>query len=247
LNLTFRAEGRHARLFIRSATRLGHRDKVGPWLLAQCQDVDVHGLSVWQGSLNPQTAGTMRIAQLNFSDAPCYRDLMLEAYEQAADAFTSTTEERAREPLTWWEKRIASADGLSESFGAFAAGSLVGTVALEYSAKPKTRHSALIIGMYVRPAHRRSGAARALMHAAIQAATTRPEVQSLRLTVTEGNEPAIRLYESVGFVAWGTEPFAIRTPQALKGKVHMSMWLPRAVPTNDVPARLANSLPVSNP
>ena len=170
----------------------------------------------------------MRIARLIASDAPQYRELMLEAYEQAADAFTSTAEERALEPLFWWEKRIASADGLSESFGAFDKASLVGTVALEYSAKPKTRHSALVIGMYVRPAHRGSGAAGALLQAAIAAAAARPEVQGLRLTITEGNEPAIRLYKSVGFIAWGTEPHAIRTPAGFRGKVHMSMLLPRA-------------------
>ena len=170
----------------------------------------------------------MHIARLIASDALEYRDLMLEAYEQAADAFTSTAEERSREPLSWWERRIASPDGLSESFGAFAEESLVGTVALEYSAKPKTRHSALLIGMYVRPANRGSGAAGALVKAAIAAAAARPEVQGLRLTVTEGNERAIRLYNSVGFIAWGTEPQAIRTPTGFKGKVHMSMLFSRA-------------------
>ena len=170
----------------------------------------------------------MRITRLVASDASQYRELMLEAYTQAADAFTSTADERAREPLSWWEKRIASTDGLSESFGAFDDAALFGTVALEYSAKPKTKHSALVIGMYVRPAHRRSGAAVALVQAAVTAARARPEIQSLRLTVTEGNDPAIRLYKSVGFVAWGTEPGAICTETGFKGKVHMSMILPRA-------------------
>jgi RimJ/RimL family protein N-acetyltransferase len=170
----------------------------------------------------------MHIARLTASDAPAYRELMLEAYEQAADAFTSTVEERSREPLSWWERRIASPDGLSECFGAFVENSLVGTVTLEYSMKPKTRHSALLIGMYLRPANRGSGAAGALVNAAIAAAVARPEVLSLRLTVTEGNEPAIRLYKSVGFIAWGTEPQAIRTPSGFKGKVHMSLHFPRA-------------------
>ena len=170
----------------------------------------------------------MRIARLAISDADEYRELMLEAYEQAADAFTSTAEERAREPMSWWEKRIANADGLGESFGAFDGAVLVGTVALEYSAKPKTRHSALVIGMYVRPAHRGAGAARSLMQAAIAAGVARPEVQALRLTVTAGNEPAIHLYKSVGFIAWGTEPRAIRTPAGFKDKVYMSMFLSRA-------------------
>lgn len=170
----------------------------------------------------------MHITRLTASDAIDYRELMLEAYEQAPDAFTTTAEERSREPLSWWQKRIASPDGLSESFGAFAGESLVGTVALEYSAKPKTRHSALLIGMYLRPANRGSGLAGALVKAAIEAAVARPEIQGIRLTVTEGNEPAIRLYKSVGFVAWGTEPQAIRTPSGFKGKVHMSLLLPHA-------------------
>jgi RimJ/RimL family protein N-acetyltransferase len=43
--------------------------------------------------------------------------------------------------------------------------------------------------------------------------------------VTEGNEPAIRLYQSLGFRAWGTEPQAIRTPGGFRGKVHMMMSL----------------------
>jgi RimJ/RimL family protein N-acetyltransferase len=170
----------------------------------------------------------MRIARLIASDAPLYRELMLEAYVKAADAFTSTAEERAREPLSWWEKRIASTEGLSESYGAFDEATLIGTVALEYSAKPKTKHSALVIGMYVRPAFRRSGAGLALIKAAVSAVGARPELQALRLTVTEGNEPAIRLYKSVGFVAWGIEPHAIRTEAGFRGKVHMSMVLRHA-------------------
>jgi len=50
---------------------------------------------------------------------------------------------------------------------------------------------------------------------------------SLNLTLTEGNEPALRLYRSVGFVTWGIQAEAIRTEAGLKGKVHMSLALPR--------------------
>jgi ribosomal protein S18 acetylase RimI-like enzyme len=170
---------------------------------------------------------SLRIARLVAADAPQYRELMLEAYELAADAFTSTAEERSREPLSWWERRIGNADGLSESFGAFDGASLVGTVAVEYSAKPKTQHTALVIGMYVRPAFRGAGAARALLQAALAAAIARPALLGLRLTVTEGNTAAIGLYESLGFTAWGTEPLAILTPTGFKGKVHMSLFFAR--------------------
>ena len=167
----------------------------------------------------------MRISALTASDAAPYRELMLEAYAQAADAFTSTAEERAAQPLSWWAHRIASPSGLTQSFGAFHADRLVGTVALEYSAKPKTRHSALVIGMYVKPTARRLGTASRLMQATIGAARARPGVRILRLTVTQGNEAAVRLYESVGFSAWGVEPMAILTPSGYRAKVHMAMPL----------------------
>jgi ribosomal protein S18 acetylase RimI-like enzyme len=167
----------------------------------------------------------MHTTLLTAAHAAPYRELMLEAYVQAADAFTSTAEERAREPLSWWVNRIAAPSGLGQAFGVFQDQALVGTVALEYSAKPKTQHAALLIGMYVRPEARRLGAAALLMKAALAAAAERPGVEIVRLTVTEGNEPALRLYRSVGFRAWGTEPDAIRTPTGDKGKVHMSLRL----------------------
>ena len=167
----------------------------------------------------------MHITALTASDAQQYRDLMLEAYVQAADAFTSTAEERRAEPMSWWVNRISAPSGLSQSFGAFQEERLVGTVALEFSAKPKTRHSALVIGMYVMPPVRGLGAGALLMQAAKAAAAARPEVRLLRLTLTEGNEPAQRLYESAGFLSWGVEPQAIRTPSGHKGKVHMFMQL----------------------
>jgi ribosomal protein S18 acetylase RimI-like enzyme len=170
----------------------------------------------------------MHVAALTASDALQYRELMLEAYVQAADAFTSTAEERAAEPLSWWVNRIAAPSGLGQSFGVFQGSQLVGTVALEFSAKPKTQHSALVIGMYVKPQARRTGAAKLLMQAAVAAARARTGILVLRLTVTEGNAPALRLYESVGFTAWGTEPQAIHTPAGYKGKVQMSMPLARA-------------------
>ena len=169
----------------------------------------------------------MHVSTLDGSHLAVYRELMLEAYEQAPDAFTTTAEERRREPESWWLKRIGSASGSATSFGVWDNGSLVGSVAIEYATKPKTRHSALVLGMYVKPARRSKGAGRSLLTAVIEAASARPEVLVLTLTLTEGNDPALRLYRSVGFEAWGIEPKAIRTESGLKGKVHMSIALPR--------------------
>jgi RimJ/RimL family protein N-acetyltransferase len=167
----------------------------------------------------------MHVALLQPPNAPRYRALMLEAYKLAADAFTSTAEERAAEPEAFWIKRIADPSGLTAAFGAFEGQELIGTVALEFAAKPKTKHKALVIGMYVTPAARGSGAGRALLMAAIEHARIRGGLLSLTLTVTEGNAPAITLYRSVGFREYGTEPMAILTPSGYKGKVLMSLQL----------------------
>jgi len=167
----------------------------------------------------------MHVSTLDPSHVSAYRALMLEAYEQAADAFTTTAAERRAEPDSWWVKRIGSTTGLATSFGAWDGEGLVGTVAIEYSAKPKTSHSALVLGMYVTASHRARGVGRSLMQAAIAAASGRSEVLVLTLTLTEGNEPALRLYQSLGFVIWGIEPLAIRAESGIKGKVHMALVL----------------------
>jgi ribosomal protein S18 acetylase RimI-like enzyme len=166
----------------------------------------------------------MHIARLDAVDASRYRDLMLHAYEVAADAFTSTPQERAAEPEAWWVRRIADPAGLSVAFGAFHGGDLVGTVTVEFSAKPKTRHKAHLIGMFVRQDCRGIGAGAALLDAALEEARHRSEVLAITLTVTEGNAAAIALYESRGFEAFGVEPMAIATPDGFKSKVHMGQF-----------------------
>lgn len=167
----------------------------------------------------------MHVSTLDGTHLAAYRELMLEAYDQAPDAFTTTAEERRGESESWWLERIGSGAGSATSFGVWDSGNLVGSVAIEYKTKHKTRHSALVLGMYVKPAHRSKGAGRSLIAAAIEAANAKPEILVLTLTLTEGNEAALRLYRSVGFEVWGIEPKAIRTESGLKGKVHMSLEL----------------------
>jgi len=175
----------------------------------------------------------MTLSVLSATHALSYRALMLHAYEHAADAFTSTVEERAAEPDAWWLRRIADPHGLTIAFGTFDGGSLVGTVALEFSAKPKTCHQALVVGMYVLPEQRGKGLARALMQAAIAHCVQRGDIVVVQLTATEGNEPALRLYRQLGFQSFGTEPLAVRTPGGFRGKVHLALELAR--PTTGPP------------
>jgi ribosomal protein S18 acetylase RimI-like enzyme len=93
--------------------------------------------------------------------------------------------------------------------------------AIEYSAKPKTKHKALVVGMYVLPHARGRGVAKALIQAAIEHASSRSGITVIQLEVTHGNDPATALYEGLGFQAYGIGPMAVLTPSGYRSKVHM--------------------------
>jgi ribosomal protein S18 acetylase RimI-like enzyme len=217
-----------------------------PWGLREFALVDVDGNLLRIGQLIPTQphAGTstvppgtppgqhaahrIHIQPLGAADVPQYRELMLHAYASAPDAFTSTPEERAKEPDAWWLKRIADPNGQSLALGAFLDGRLVGTAAVEFSVKPKTRHKAHLIGMFVHASCRGQGAGARLVQAALSVATARLEVRLVTLTVTEGNAAAVGLYERCGFRRFGVEPMSIATPAGYHSKIHM--WFPLGVP-----------------
>lgn len=165
----------------------------------------------------------MRPRLLTGDHAETYRALMLHGYAHAPDAFTSTPQERAAAPLSWWASRLADPAGLQAVFGVHDGAELVGSVALEFSSREKTRHKAHLIAMYVLPPYRSHGIGRALLDAAVQHARARGGLRTLTLTVTAGNRAAFALYQAAGFTACGTEPLAVRAPHGYLDKVHM--WL----------------------
>ena len=165
----------------------------------------------------------MLIRALEPADLDKYRALMLEAFEVDADAFTSTRQEREQKASAWWLARMDHPYDLGRAFGAFQAGQMVGTVAIEYSDRLKTRHKGQVVGLYVRSAHRGQGLAQALLAAVVADARERPAISVLTLTCTQGNERAQRLYASAGFEVFGVEPRAIFNGHEYKSKVHMHL------------------------
>jgi ribosomal protein S18 acetylase RimI-like enzyme len=71
---------------------------------------------------------------------------------------------------------------------------------------PKFAHRANLWGVFVEPAYRGSGYGRAVVVAALEVARAWPGVDFVDLGVSENAPEALRLYESLGFVAWGREP-----------------------------------------
>jgi len=204
------------------------RMRRGEYAVLVCQGRAGYLVALYPAAHRPAAEG-LRVGRLDASHTGRYRDLMLRAYAQAPDAFTSTPEEREREPESWWVKRIADPSQAGVAFGCFAGEQLVGTVALEFSAKPKTRHKAHLIGMFVASEARGRGAARLLLEAALDFCRARDEITSVTLTVTQGNEPALALYRAAGFRAFGVEPMALRTAEGYLAKVHMQLAIDRGV------------------
>lgn len=73
----------------------------------------------------------------------------------------------------------------------------------------KLRHRAGIWGVYCDPAARGRGLGRAVVQAAIDTARSWPGVKLIGLAVTARSPKVRALYESLGFIHWGTEPDSI--------------------------------------
>jgi RimJ/RimL family protein N-acetyltransferase len=89
------------------------------------------------------------------------------------------------------------------------AGGIQGAVSVEGGRFRKVRHIGEV-GLSVAPAWRRCGVGRALLEAAVAAARTLPELRRLSLRVFASNTPALRLYETIGFVVEGRRPGHVR-------------------------------------
>jgi ribosomal protein S18 acetylase RimI-like enzyme len=144
--------------------------------------------------------------------------------QQDPDAFGSTYESEAGETLQRFGERLA--DG--RVYGAFRDGVLLGMAGYARHDWPKSRHKAGLWGLYVQPAERGRGAARALMQALIRAAAA--EVEILQLNVVSTNEPALRLYVGLGFAQYGLERRALNQGGRYDDEVLMALELRPGAP-----------------
>lgn len=174
----------------------------------------------------PSIAADFWVRRLRREDVDAYRALMLQAYADHPDAFTSSVSERAALPLDWWRQRVgAQVDAHEVVFGVFANGTLVGAVGLARETREKTRHKATLFGMMVYPQYQGHGMGRALVQAVLDYAARLPGLRMVQLTVTEGNTRAQALYQRMGFVAYGVEPMAVAVGAGFANKIHMACRL----------------------
>lgn len=164
----------------------------------------------------------MDIRRLTIGDATEYRALRLRSFRDHPEAFTTSYAELEREAIETTHKRLASPH--IKLWGAFEDGQLAAYVGLDREMRTKCRHKAVLVGMYVAPEFTGRGIGRALVDA-LMAQAKMDGIELIVLTVTEGNDKAVQLYERCGFRSFGIEPHAIKVDGRAYAKNHMYILL----------------------
>jgi len=147
---------------------------------------------------------------LHESDAQKYQDLRLSALMINPEAFGSTYERECNFSLEFVIDRIKPSKDKFVLGALDEYGSLEGIVALVRESGMKTTHKANIFGMYVTNEKRGQGIGKILMLELIKIARTIDGLEQINLSVVSNNEPARRLYQSIGFETYGIERNALK-------------------------------------
>lgn len=145
---------------------------------------------------------THSIRRLTSADLVAYRAIRAEALSHHPEAFVET-------PDRFAARSDADIGKMLDSLAIFAAvdadRSIHAIVGLSRSDNPKEQHRGWLIQVYARPALRGTGMARRLIETAVENAREWGITQ-IHLGVWTENEPALRLYQKLGFATYGTEP-----------------------------------------
>jgi RimJ/RimL family protein N-acetyltransferase len=162
----------------------------------------------------------IKIRRLEAHDVTSYRELRLEGLKSHPEAFSSSWEDEAGKPASWWTERLET----SIVFGGWIDDSpLLGVAGLRVNTATKLRHRGVLWGMYVRPHARGTGLAASLVQQVVEQAQTL--VEEICLTVVDSNAAAHRLYSAAGFKQYGLERRALKVGSEYYDEVLMALRL----------------------
>ncbi len=91
-------------------------------------------------------------------------------------------------------------------FGAFDDGRLIGLTGFDRMERQRARHRGEVVGMYLYPDYRGQNVGEMLLRCLLEHAFSLDGIEQAQLSVIAGNSRAIKLYEKVGFQAFGLQP-----------------------------------------
>ena len=130
------------------------------------------------------------------------RAIRLEALRSEPAAYSSSYEETLDWPDEEWRRRLTSDHSMV--LLARVLTRPIGMVGGYLGSDEGDDSVGVVFGMYVTAEHRGKGIGRLLLTSLIDRLSAFPQITTIRLGVTETQEPARRLYESVGFQVVGT-------------------------------------------
>ncbi len=140
------------------------------------------------------------IRPLTQQDVAVFQPLRLEALRLHPEAFGVSVEEELAEGS---QRMIGAYPSLT--VGAFAQDVVIGSAGLLVPNRVKQCHRGNLFGIFVTPAWRGRGVARAMLERLLDHARA-ARLRHVTLSVTVGNLPARALYRAAGFLTIGVEP-----------------------------------------
>jgi ribosomal protein S18 acetylase RimI-like enzyme len=146
------------------------------------------------------------IAEIKSEQIKQYRDFLNFGLKDDEESFRMTIDDDFNAPFPTKDQLD------SFTLGAYFEGELAGIVSFERdgASREKLRHKGVLFRMYVSKKFRGRGVAKKLIEALIVRVKTTTDIEQINLTVISNNANAKKLYEKLGFIAFGLEHNAIK-------------------------------------
>jgi ribosomal protein S18 acetylase RimI-like enzyme len=163
----------------------------------------------------------MEIRILNDSEAAAWWQIRMEALESEPYAFGKSAEDFRSITVDTMAERFRNSCSNYFNVGAFENGLLIGTATFMREKGLKELHKGHIYAVYVTPAHRGKGVAKALIAALLETAKQDSSLEQILLMVASTQSAAKKLYRSFGFETFGTEPHSLKIGSTYIDEDHM--------------------------
>jgi RimJ/RimL family protein N-acetyltransferase len=168
--------------------------------------------------------GNISIRPAQEADAQAFRELRLEALRNHPEVFSSDYAVNSEKPAEYWVDRLQALGSAGMIYFATYNAEIIGMCGIRRGDSPKTAHSAMIWGVYVRPEWRGLRVAEELLAKSAEWAQAHG-IKIIKLAVVTTNMAAIRCYARCGFSVYGVEPQA----NYYAGKMYAELLLARVI------------------